>query len=223
VVSYSEKPEVRILPGTILFAFLLAAPQPENAQNFISSCSDFWCSDSDLSPFLWLKLPVCPHFCFRTSSLHGDQTGSKIARPVLLVADLFSSRLLTKSHSDILRTTITTSYGLYKRCDLTITSIPDPTAGGKLLYRKYECRKFPVQVTDRCEKENRAFCAAWTSAGYLDQIAIGFASISLVAILFGVSTHSRRRRIWRAVAVLVFLQGMTATPPCRSWWLRDPS
>lgn len=129
-----------------------------------------------------------------------------------LILNILSARrpdwLITKSHSDVLRTTVTTSYGLYKRCDLTVTSIPDPSGGGKLTYRKYECRKFPVQVTDRCEKENRAFCAAWTSAGYLDQIAIGFASISLVAILFGVSTHSRRRRIWRAVAVLVFLQAV---------------
>jgi len=35
---------------------------------------------------------------------------------------------------------------------------------------------------------------------------VGFGALSLMAILFGVSTHSRRRRIWRAVAGLVMLQ-----------------
>lgn len=95
------------------------------------------------------------------------------------------------------------SYGLTERCELTVSELP-----GNIAYRNYACRKFPASVTDGCQKDNKAFCAAWTSAGYLDQIAIGFAAISLVAISFGVSTHSRRRRIWRAVAGLLLLQGM---------------
>jgi len=49
------------------------------------------------------------------------------------------------------------------------------------------------------------FCTSWTSAGYATELAIGFAALSLVTIVIGVSTHSRRRRIWRAVAGLVIL------------------
>lgn len=76
-----------------------------------------------------------------------------------------------------------------------------------------------MSVTDRCDKENRAFCAEWTSAGYIDQVAIGFGAVSLVTILFGVSTHSRRRRIWRAVAWLVFFQGVLLLVSFERWEL----
>jgi len=102
-------------------------------------------------------------------------------------------------------TKITVEFGLYERCQLTLAEIP---SNGKISYRNYECRHFPGNVTDKCEKENKSFCNAWISAGYIDQLAIGFASVSLVAILFGVTTHSRRRRIWRAVFGLVLFQAV---------------
>jgi len=43
--------------------------------------------------------------------------------------------------------------------------------------------------------------------GYFVELAMGFGALSLLSILVGVSTGSRRRRIWRAVAGLVLLHG----------------
>lgn len=107
---------------------------------------------------------------------------------------------------EVLRTKITITYGLSQRCERTLTSIPGRN-NGKWEYSDYECRKFPAKVADGCEDENEGFCSAWISASFFDELAIWCAAASLVAILFGVSTHSRRRRIWRAVAGLVFLHG----------------
>jgi hypothetical protein len=112
---------------------------------------------------------------------------------------------LVVHYDGVLYTKITVKFGLYERCQLTLSEIP--SGEGKISYKNYECRHFPGSVTDRCEKENRSFCGAWISAGYIDELAIGFASVSLVAILFGVTTHSRRRRIWRAVFGLLLFQG----------------
>jgi len=115
-------------------------------------------------------------------------------------------RLVVKS-PEILYTKITLKYGLASLCQLTVTRVPGPGSHGEVAYRSYDCRKFPLGVKDDCDSENQAFCAEWTSAGYIDQIAIGFGTISLIAILFGVSTHSRRRRIWKAIAWLTFFHG----------------
>lgn len=94
-----------------------------------------------------------------------------------------------------------------QRCERTFVSIPGPT-NGRLEYSEYECRPFPLRVQDKCEKENRLPCAEWVSAQYFTELGIGFASMSLAALLIGVSTHSRRRmRVWRAVAGLVLLNG----------------
>lgn len=62
-----------------------------------------------------------------------------------------------------------------------------------------------MRVRDHCEEENQTFCTAFTSARYATELGMGFATLALVALLIGVSTHSRRRRIWRAVAGLVAL------------------
>ncbi|KAA1475206.1 hypothetical protein DENSPDRAFT_841948 [Dentipellis sp. KUC8613] len=105
--------------------------------------------------------------------------------------------------SDIIHTRITVRYGLTERCERTIIEIPGPSAGGKIAYTDYQCRAFPSSVTDRCEKGNRGFCTAWSSAGYLAEMSIIFGAVALLSLIFGVSTHSRRRRIWKAVAVLV--------------------
>ena len=96
------------------------------------------------------------------------------------------------------------NYGLSQRCQLTISQ----TSDGKFSYRNYECRRFPTGEKDYCKEEGfQSFCIAWRSAYYLDQIALGVAAVALVAVLFGVTTHSRRRRTWRAVAGLVILTG----------------
>ncbi|KAF8973280.1 hypothetical protein BDZ97DRAFT_675398 [Flammula alnicola] len=127
----------------------------------------------------------------------------------ILTLNILSSRRpdwLVVRYEEVLYTKVTVTYGLTQRCELTVSELPGGDDDGKITYRKYECRNFPASVTDGCEKENKVFCAAWTSAGYLDQMAIGFAAVSLVAILFGVSTHSRRRRIWTVIAGLVLLQ-----------------
>ena len=57
------------------------------------------------------------------------------------------------------------------------------------------------------EEENRNFCVLWTTAGYLAELGAGFAVVSCLALVFGVSTRARRRRIWEAVAVLVAMHG----------------
>lgn len=93
-----------------------------------------------------------------------------------------------------------------ERCERSVISIPGSNHG-RLEYTDYECRPFPLSVKDKCDDENRLFCAVWSSARYFTELGIGFAAMALVALLIGVSTHSRRRRVWRAVAGLVILHG----------------
>lgn len=108
----------------------------------------------------------------------------------------------------VLGTKITFYYGLNQLCQLKSIQIPDSDS-----WTNYSCRRFPVRKDD-CRQPNddekddgaMTFCEAWTTAGYAAELGIGFAAISLIAILVGVSAHSRRRRIWRAVAALVGLQ-----------------
>jgi hypothetical protein len=45
----------------------------------------------------------------------------------------------------------------------------------------------------------------------LAQLGVGFGIMALLALLIGVSTHSRRRRVWKAVAGLVTLNGAWPT------------
>lgn len=97
-----------------------------------------------------------------------------------------------------------------QRCERSLVSIPGPS-DGRLEYSDYQCRPFPLRVQDGCEKENRLACAKWVSAQYFTELSIGFASVALLALLIGVSTHSRRRRVWRAVAGLVLLHGTQLT------------
>lgn len=115
-------------------------------------------------------------------------------------------RLIVKN-PEVLHTKVTLFYGLMQVCELDEANIPGP-GNGKLSYTIYECRKFPASVSDGCDKDNRGFCAAWTTAGYAAELSIGFGALSMLAIFFGVSTHSRRRRIWRAVAGLASFQGI---------------
>ncbi|KAJ7188259.1 hypothetical protein C8R46DRAFT_979288 [Mycena filopes] len=98
--------------------------------------------------------------------------------------------------SDVVNSSYQVKYGLTKVCERL-------EIGTK--FEAFECRKFPSREEDKCDDQNRLFCAAWASAGYAVQIAIGFGALSLAAILVGVSTHSRRRRIWRVAAGLIVL------------------
>ncbi|KDQ27610.1 hypothetical protein PLEOSDRAFT_158512 [Pleurotus ostreatus PC15] len=109
------------------------------------------------------------------------------------------------SSPEILRRKVTFYYGLSERCERDIIRLPKPSDDSELEYTSYTCRPFPTSTADSCQDENRLFCTVWTSAGYISQLAIGFAAVSLLSILIGLTTHSRRRRIWRAVAGLTFL------------------
>ncbi|KAG6874465.1 hypothetical protein C0995_010375 [Termitomyces sp. Mi166 len=108
---------------------------------------------------------------------------------------------------EVLGTRFTITYGLSKRCESQVTRIPG-NDHSKFEYSDYQCRSFPKKVSDGCEEENAGFCAAWTSARYFVELAAWSAAASLCAIAFGVSTHSRRRRIWRVAAGLILLQDL---------------
>jgi len=102
---------------------------------------------------------------------------------------------------------VTIRYGLVKRCEIQVSHVPGHE-GEDIDYTDYVCRDFPLRVADGCEKENRVFCALWTSAGYVSETGIGFAVMTLLALIIGISTHSRRRRVWRAAAGLILCHGM---------------
>ncbi|KAI6121707.1 hypothetical protein F5141DRAFT_1091767 [Pisolithus sp. B1] len=127
----------------------------------------------------------------------------------LLVFNILSARLpdwLVASHTvDDARVTV--RYGLMERCERITFEEPGSSNATHSDYSDYECRRFPLREQDKCEKENKIFCAAWVSAQYCTELGIGFAATALVTLLFGVSTHSRRRRVWRAVAGLLVLHG----------------
>jgi hypothetical protein len=106
---------------------------------------------------------------------------------------------------EILYSRTIVKYGLMERCERQVMRVPDPSGDWQYIYTDFKCRDFPKSVSDRCEKENRLFCVEWTSAGYLAQLGVGFGVLGLFALLIGVSTHSRRRRVWKAVAGLVTL------------------
>lgn len=68
-------------------------------------------------------------------------------------------------------------------------------------------RAFPKRQTDRCE-QNSGFCTSWSTAGFASELAIGCGALTLLTLIVGVSTHSRRRRIWRVVAGLIILHSV---------------
>jgi len=115
---------------------------------------------------------------------------------------------LTDSGREFLYSRIILRYGLMQRCERQVLKIPDGSGGWEYIFTSFKCRDFPKSVSDRCEKENRNFCVEWTSAGYSAQLGVGFGFMALLALLIGVSTHSRRRRVWKAVAGLVTLNAL---------------
>ena len=131
-------------------------------------------------------------------------------QPVVLVTSCtFPSydvprRLIVKS--DVFYSKFESKFGLLKRCDRSVVVLPspgDPDNGSRLEWTEYKCRDFPTRVADKCDKENKDFCIAWTTAGYLTEMGALMAVVASLAIVFGVTTHSRRRRIWRVVAWFV--------------------
>jgi|SRR5712672_2559385 len=146
----------------------------------------------------------------RISSLSPALTGNYLAlsfsEPIPYTCGLWTSRL-TDSGREFLYSRIVVHYGLMQRCERQVLKLPDGSGGWEYIFTAFKCRDFPKRVSDRCEKENRPFCVEWTSAGYSAQLGVGFGAIALLALLIGVSTHSRRRRVWKAVAGLVTLNG----------------
>jgi hypothetical protein len=118
----------------------------------------------------------------------------------------FDFRLIDPGR-EFLHTKYIVRYGLMQRCERQVLRIPDPDGDWQEVFTAFKCRDFPKSVSDRCEKENRLFCVEWTSAGYLAHMAIGFSVMALFSLLVGVSTHSRRRRVWKAVAGFVTFNG----------------
>ncbi|KAI0708958.1 hypothetical protein C8T65DRAFT_829877 [Cerioporus squamosus] len=111
---------------------------------------------------------------------------------------------LVVSDPDIIHDKVVVEYGLNRRCETRVIQLPSPS-GSKNTYTSYECRAFPLRAADGCEKGNKKFCMIWSTAGYFGELGIGFAIVACLAILFGVTTHSRRRRIWKSASVLVAL------------------
>ncbi|KAF7321309.1 hypothetical protein MKEN_00651100 [Mycena kentingensis (nom. inval.)] len=116
---------------------------------------------------------------------------------------LTAPRVVATYKSGALNSTLEAKYGLKTVCTRLEINLP-----GGSRYEKPNCRAFPTRGDDYCDEENSTFCALWSSAEYATEVAIGFGALALVAIAVGVSTHSRRRRIWRAVAGLVAVQAL---------------
>ena len=108
--------------------------------------------------------------------------------------------------SDIIHKDDIVTYGLSTQCELRVLEIPGPN-GGTITYTNYECRPFPMRVQAGCEEENKTFCMIWSTSRYFGELGIGFAVVACLAILFGVTTHSRRRRIWKTASALVVFHG----------------
>ncbi|KAF9075424.1 hypothetical protein BDP27DRAFT_1212532 [Rhodocollybia butyracea] len=124
---------------------------------------------------------------------------------IFTVVSLVRTDWLVVKTPEILHTQVTVRYGLTTRCELTRISVLGDDDKSKFEYSKENCRPFPKRVEDQCEDRYPGFCAAWNSAGYAVELSIGVAVLALFSIFIGLSTGSRRRRIWKAVAGLVAL------------------
>lgn len=102
---------------------------------------------------------------------------------------------------EILNIRTTVSYGFTERCE----EIRYPGSDRDLV--SFECRPFPIKDSDKCDGTYKSFCTLWYTAGYVSYLALGFGAVACLAIVFGVSTHSRRKRIWKVVAALIALHG----------------
>ncbi|KAJ7594153.1 hypothetical protein C8J56DRAFT_926107 [Mycena floridula] len=133
---------------------------------------------------------------------------------ILNVLSLTRADWLISKHSTVLGATYDYYYGLNQLCELKTFSV------GSEPWTSYSCRQFPLREEGDCSpppnppweepsaNKTTNFCETWTSASYAAELGVGLSAIALMSILVGVSTQSRRRRIWRAVAVLVGLQAI---------------
>jgi len=117
-----------------------------------------------------------------------------------IVSVLNTNWLVVKNNITVTKWTV--RYGLTKLCTDTVTTFPIGE-GRKVRSESHECRVFPSHEHQECNDKNATFCAAWTTAGYVSELAVGFAVVAMLAIVFGLTAHSRRKRIWKAVAWLV--------------------
>ena len=108
---------------------------------------------------------------------------------------------------DLLGTRTVIHYGLFERCELQQVHIPGGGPNGRIDYSNYSCRAFPQRKLDACDDENRNFCLLWSSAAYIAVVSAFVGGTAALGLVFGVTTHSRRRRVWRAVVVLVGWHG----------------
>lgn len=108
---------------------------------------------------------------------------------------------------DIFNSKTVIRYGLLERCERQVIDFPGPGQNGRIHYTDYSCRAFPSRKEDRCESDNRYFCTLWWTAGYAAELGVVFGAAALMAVLVGVSTRSRRRRVWRGIAGLQALHG----------------
>jgi len=95
-------------------------------------------------------------------------------------------------------------YGLTRRCSYVHLSTPTG-----IEYNDFQCRPFPTEEDDGCDdKSNRYFCNMWKSAAYVHLLAIQLASVTLIVIFGAVFTESSRRRSWKLIANLIFLNAL---------------
>ncbi|KAF7315654.1 hypothetical protein MIND_00080900 [Mycena indigotica] len=115
--------------------------------------------------------------------------------------------VVARYRADAINSIFEAKYGLSTVCTRLEVKLP---GGDRSRYEDEECRPFPTRKDDGCDDDNQSFCAMWASARYATEVAIGFGALALVAIAIGVSTHSRRRRIWKAAAGLVTIHALLA-------------
>jgi len=123
-----------------------------------------------------------------------------VANLVISIISTTSTNWIVAVLPDILSIRTTVYYGFIERCEKTEFPDRDSTL---------DCREFPIKDADGCDRRYGSFCTLWSTASYVSYLAIGFGAVTCVAIVFGVSTHSRRKRIWKAIAVLIALHGVS--------------
>lgn len=117
---------------------------------------------------------------------------------------------------NVFGTDVVVRCGLLERCEKQVLTFPAPGGGGKIDYTQFNCRPFPSRQPDKCEGDNRSFCTLWWTAGYSAELSVVFGTAAALGLVVGVTTGSRRRRVWRAVAILVALHGMALFHSCCS-------
>ncbi|KAF8893344.1 hypothetical protein BD779DRAFT_1505702 [Infundibulicybe gibba] len=106
-------------------------------------------------------------------------------------------------YPEVIGTRITLSYGLLQLCELKVIRVNLPSSAEPHASHMHTSRGH-----EACDGAGKPFCMRWSTAGYAEMVAVGCAALALFSILLGVTTHSRRRRVWKAVAGFVFLHGV---------------